>query len=75
MKEKINKIVNQIIEWSEDNCEGTVLSRRSIKDIITLCLCGDCKIDRVQIDSLIDKFESESGYLVKAYDFIEALDV
>ena len=69
MKAKINEVVNQIIDWSDDS-SGTVLSKQSIEKIVLLCSYRHYKVDRDQIDILIEKFESESGYLVKALDFI-----
>ena len=73
MKPKTSEIVNQIIDWA-DQSSGTILSRLYIESIVLYCSAREFKVDRDYIDILIDKFESESGYLLKAGDFISIFE-
>lgn len=65
-------IIDEIIDSSSDNTAGTLLNENAIDNIVnSLIHCGNLTKDT--IDSLIANYESESGYMIKASDFIYVL--
>lgn len=69
---KIKQITNKIIEWSEENTAGTIMSAENIYLVVRNTYRHSLYISKPVIDQIISNNESESGYLVKATDFISA---
>lgn len=70
---RIERIVQKIIEWSEENTSGTIMSAENIYLTVR-------KIDNIinctrSIDRIIADYESESGYLVQQRDFVSAFEL
>ena len=57
--------INEIIEWSKGNTAGTILNKEAIKTVVyTIWSADNVTID--YIDYLLDKYQTDSGYMVKA---------
>ena len=69
---RIERIVQKIIEWSEENTSGTIMSSRCIYLAVRQI---DNHFNSKSIDSIIADYESESGYLVQQRDFVSAFEV
>ena len=72
MKNTVNHYVDQIIDSSLDNTAGTTVNKLYIEQIVSILIARNT-INRDIIDALIDKNSNETGYLVKASDFIYVL--
>lgn len=72
MKNTVNHYVDQIIDSSLDNTAGTTVNKLYIEQIVSILIARNT-INRDIIDALIDENSNETGYLVKASDFIYVL--
>ena len=75
LKFKTQQITNQIIEWSEDNSSGLIMSEHSIKTLTRFLLFHSIDLYNDSIDELMGQLESEIGYLIKASDFRNAIEL
>ena len=64
--------INEIIELSNDNSSGTLLDEKAIDNIIEYII-KSYNLNKNNIDLLINKYETEGGYLIKANDFVYVL--
>jgi len=69
----IEFLINEIIELAKDNTAGTLLNKIVIGMVVENIIKSK-KLDKNYIDMLIDNHESESGYIVKASDFLLVLN-
>lgn len=68
----IEMFTDEIIQSSFDNSAGTLLNMNAIGNVVNL-LINNRNLDKDYIDNLIAKYGTESGYMVKANDFIYIL--
>ena len=64
--------VNDIIQSSSDNSAGTLLNPDAINNVVS-DIINSHNLNKGFVDSLIDKYTSEGGYMIKANDFIYIL--
>jgi len=70
--EILNKIVNQIIDWSDENTAGLVISRDNIRKTV-ISIINKRNLQLEFINNVMGENESERGFLVKASDFREVI--
>ena len=70
------KIVKQIIEWSQENTAGTVLSELEISMVVKDCINSLPRyfvLNLDKVDNLISEHEGgNAGFLIKASDVLSA---
>jgi len=71
MKNK-KEIIKKIIEWSHENCGGTLLNESAISLLLSKI---PVVYDRDKIDELLDEYHTECGFLVKASDIDNAIQM
>ncbi len=71
---RIKQIADKVLEWSDENTAGTVMSAENIylacRKIDNITLCNSRYIDNIVAD-----YETKIGYLVKTSDFISAFKI
>lgn len=77
------EVVQQIVDWSEDNTSGTILSKKAIQTIVRQC-CNNPFLFKDDLDimnttafveHLITENESTRGFLVKTSDVLQSLQL
>jgi len=68
----IQYLIDEIIESAKNNSAGTLLNNDGIGNVIN-DIINSRNLNPNFIDSLIDKYNSESGFICKSSDFIYIL--
>jgi hypothetical protein len=72
---RIKKMTDQLIEWSEDNTAGLIMSRPMIWKLTYYLWNHRLIISDIDIDELMGDLESERGFLMKASDFKGLIEI
>ena len=72
---KLQEMTSEIVVSSQDNTAGTLLDEDAIYKALVLLriLVIYGRLTKERIDTAIDLYQTESGYLVKAADFTHVL--
>jgi len=66
------RLVNKVVEYSEENSSGMILGKYGIEQVIKFLNFKD-EISILDVDIKISEYESSTGYLVKASDFLSLM--